>query len=282
MKTLKLKTSVTLAYREFGHGDKILLSTQNFFLSNSHMELLGKPPYDYHTYLVTMRGFGGSDHVFGEQPEDWVSAWGEDMLAFADEIGAERFFYTGISHGTLAGWYIAMHAPRRLRALAAVSGLPLFSPPGAPLPIQLPQWYEEGIVGNREALRKMAWNLWYPTNDPARLERRERCRAEHLEILAARSREEFEVTVTNISACEAATQEEYFNRLSVIDLPVLVFFGMRDVSCPLSQAIQIASRIPGAKFVSYEHFEHGAPDECPELTAQECDLFFRQTDGRVL
>ncbi len=282
MKKLKLKDGVTLAYREFGAGEKVLLSTQNFFLSASHMELLASAPYDYHVYLITMRGFGASDHVHAEQPADWVRVWGEDLLAFADGIGAERFYYTGVSHGTLAGWYVAMHAPHRLRAFAAVSGLPLFSPPGAPLPIQLPQWYEEGIVGNREALKKMAWDLWYPTNDPARLKRRERCRAEHLEILAARSREEFEVNVTNMSACEAATEEAFLARISKIDIPVLLLFGMRDASCPLSRAIEIVSRIAGAKFVSYEHFEHGAPDECPELTAQECDLFFRQTEGRIL
>ena len=54
---------ITLAYKEFGSGDKYLLSTQNFFLTDCHMELLGKPPYDYHCFLVYMRGYGKSTHI---------------------------------------------------------------------------------------------------------------------------------------------------------------------------------------------------------------------------
>ena len=34
---------VQLAYKEIGSGDKYLISTQNFFLTDCHMELLGKP-----------------------------------------------------------------------------------------------------------------------------------------------------------------------------------------------------------------------------------------------
>lgn len=282
MAKIKLSNGVVLEYHEFGEGDRYLLCTQNFFLSGNHMELLANPPYNYHTFLVTMRGYGGSDHVFCPKGLDWVALWGNDLLLFADALGIDRFYYTGISHGTLAGWYIAMHRPERLYALAAISGLPLFSAPGQPLPIKLPQWYENGIIGNREKLEKMAWNLWYPTKDPARLQRRTLCHKEHLEILAARSREEFEVVVTNMSACEAQTEEEYYAYIAKIPIPLLILFGMRDNSCSFDKAVQIARCVPGAKLVSFEHFEHGAPDECPELTAQECDMFFRQTDHRIL
>lgn len=56
IKTVSLG-DVTLAYKEFGSGDNYLISTQNFFLSGCHMELLGKPPYGYHTFLVYLRGY---------------------------------------------------------------------------------------------------------------------------------------------------------------------------------------------------------------------------------
>ena len=282
MPKIYLSTGVTLEYQEYGQGQKILLCTQNFFLSGNHMELLARHPYDFHTYLVTMRGYGGSDHVLGEPPGDWIKTWAQDLLAFADAIGATKFYYTGISHGTLAGWYIALHCQERLHAFAAVSGLPLFSPPGAPLPIQLPQWYEDGIIGNREALKKMAWNLQLPTQDPVRLQRREQCREEHLNLLVSRSREEFEVTVTNMSACEATTITEYEARIAQIQIPLLIFWGMQDTSSPIETALRLASLVPGAKFVSYQHFEHGTPDECPALLAEECNLFFRQTSNRIL
>lgn len=34
----------TLYIEEFGAGDKILISTQRFFFTGCHMELLAKPP----------------------------------------------------------------------------------------------------------------------------------------------------------------------------------------------------------------------------------------------
>lgn len=56
IKKITLKNGVTLAYKEIGAGDKYLISTQNFFLTDCHMELLGKSPYDYHCFLIYMRG----------------------------------------------------------------------------------------------------------------------------------------------------------------------------------------------------------------------------------
>ena len=63
IKTVDVK-GVKLAYREYGSGDKYLLSTQNFFFKDSHMALLGQPRYDYHCFLVYMRGYGESEHIF--------------------------------------------------------------------------------------------------------------------------------------------------------------------------------------------------------------------------
>ena len=102
---------ITLAYKEFGSGDKYLLSTQNFFLTDCHMELLGKPPYDYHCFLVYMRGYGKSTHITDNVERDYNEIWGEDLLAFAKAMGIESFYYTGVSHGNFAGWYAAFNHP---------------------------------------------------------------------------------------------------------------------------------------------------------------------------
>jgi len=278
----KLKVNgVTLSYKEIGRGNKILLSSQHFFLTDSHMELLGKPPYDYHVYLVTMRGFGESEHVFGQQPEDWTKVWGEDLLAFADAIGAEQFYYTGVSHGTIPGWYAAFHHPHRLKGFVAVSGgVPKFTKPGEPSPVQVRYW--EGLVGNREELKKIGWDTPYPTKDPKRLAYREARREEYLEILMNRKKEEFLVDVKSLTICGATTEEEYYDRISKIDAPVMILHGMRDTTADISQGVKAASLIPGAKLVSYEHYEHCTPDECPEPVALECDRFFKDIEGRIL
>lgn len=49
IKTIQVN-GTTLAYQEFGQGDKYLLSMQNFFLTDCHASLLGQPPYDYHVF----------------------------------------------------------------------------------------------------------------------------------------------------------------------------------------------------------------------------------------
>lgn len=271
---------VELEYQEFGHGDKILLTTQNFFISGNHMELLGKPPYDYHSFLVKMRGFGKSTHVFDSRPQDWAQVWGADLLAFADAIGAKRFYYTGISHGTLAGWYTAFHCPERLRGFAAVSGVPVFTPPGAPCPVSM--GYREGMEGNREKLKEISWYATYPTKDPRRLAHRQHCMQEHLDILTDRKKEEHEVNVSSLCVCGAQTDEEFRRQISAIRAPIMILYGMRDATVNVRNALEVAAMIPGAKFETYENYEHMSPDECPEEVARECDHFFHEIEGRIL
>lgn len=281
MPTIKLKNGVTLGYREIGSGNKVLISTQNFFFTDCHMELLGKPPYDYHVYLIWMRGYGESDHIFDTEPRDMIKVWGEDVLAFADAIGAERFYYSGVSHGCFAGWYIAFHQPHRLLGFAATSGVTQFTPPGRP-PFPQHKLDLDSIVGNREALEKMAWNTFYPTKDPKRLARREACRKEHLEIMMARKKEEFTVATNTMSGSDAVTEEEFYRQLSQIDVPLLIVNGMRDNLSTPEKAMKVASLVPGAKMITYEHFEHAGPDECPETVARDCDRFFHDIEGRIL
>jgi pimeloyl-ACP methyl ester carboxylesterase len=278
MAKLTLKNGVTLGYKEVGSGDKVLLSTQNFFFTDCHMELLGKPPYDYHCYLITMRGYGESDHVFDATPQDWIKVWGEDVLAFADAIGAEQFYYTGVSHGCAAGWYTAFHQPHRLRGFAATSGVTQMTMPAV---VQRKLDLDK-IVGNREELAKIAWNTFYPSKDPKRLARREACRKEHLEIMLRRKREEFMVVPNTMSGSDAKTEEEFFKQLSEMNVPLMLVNGMLDPLSTPEKALKVASLVPGAKLITYEHWEHAGPDECPEAAARDCDRFFRDIQGRIL
>ena len=281
MPKLKTKNGAALEYREFGSGDKILLSTQSFFFTGCHMELLGSPPYDYHSYLVIMRGYGESDHIF-EPNQDYAKIWGEDLLSFADTIGAERFYYTGISHGTIAGWYTALHQPQRLIAFAPSSGAAPYTKPGTAPLFPRGNINLDEVVGSREALSKMSWDTHYPTKNEKRLARREECRKEHLEIMMARKKEEFYPIPNSFSGSEAQTEEEYYKQLSGLDVPTVLINGMRDPLSTPENALKIASLIPGAKLVTYEHFEHAGPDECPETVAFECDRFFKESENRVL
>lgn len=269
----------TLHYKEFGKGNKILISTQNFFFTDCHMELLSKPPYDYRVYLITMRGYGESEHVSDDYRRDWIPIWGEDVLAFAEAKGIEQFYYSGVSHGVWAGWYIALHKPEVLKGFVSTSGIPMFTPID-----RGPAWDKnyDDIVGNRDELRKLSWNTFYPTHNTKRLARREDCKNEHLEIMLGREKEEFLIEITSMRCCHVETEEEYYERISQINVPILILLGMREPAATLDEALKLVSIIPGAQLLTYEHFEHAGPDECPEIVARDCDRFFKDTENRVL
>ena len=282
IKTVNLG-DVTLAYKEYGSGDRYLLSSQNFFFEDCHMALLGQPPYNYHCFLVYMRGYGQSSHVYDSEPRDYIQIWGDDLIRFAEAMGIPSFFYTGISHGNVCGWHIAFRRPELLRAFVCVDGIcqyreKPFQPgqgPARPSP--------ESLVGNYEALEKISWIENWPTQNPERLARRAANHKEHTEILMHRAAEEFAVPFSgDMSCCGAKSREEFYEKIAGIRLPVMIWNGGLDPLAKAEDALKIAQTIPGASLLTYQHLGHGGADECPELAARDCDRFFRDTEGRIL
>lgn len=98
-----------------------------------------------------------------------------------------------------------------------------------------------------------------------------------------RAREEF--TVPNqgdMSCCGAASEEEFYQQLSQIPVPVLIWEGGLDPLAKPEDALKVAQAIPGASLLTYQHLGHGGADECPEIAARDCDRFFQDVEGRIL
>ena len=282
MKTLEIN-GVTLAYEEYGSGNRYLISSQNFFFRDCHMALLGREPYHYHVFLIYTRGYGASTHIFDPTPRDYTTIWGKDVAAFAEAMGINSFYYTGISHGNWAGWYLALNRPELLRGFACGNGIAQFRDPDARMPVPpRPELDLDRVVGNREALEKMAWMENWPTNNPDRLRRRAGNHKEHLQILLNRKREEFTVRNTNMSCCDAKTREEFYETMAKISVPVLFLHGMLDPLAKIEDVVRLSQAIPGSQIKAYQNLGHGGGDECPEIFARDCDRFFRDTEGRVL
>lgn len=282
MKTLEIN-GVTLAYEEYGSGNRYLISSQNFFFRDCHMALLGREPYHYHVFLIYTRGYGVSTHIFDPTPRDYTTIWGKDVAAFAEAMGINSFYYTGISHGNWAGWYLALNRPELLRGFACGNGIAQFRGPDARTPVPpRPELDLDRVVGNREALEKMAWMENWPTNNPDRLRRRAGNHKEHLQILLNRKKEEFTVRNTNMSCCDAKTREEFYETMAKIDVPVVFLHGMLDPLAKIEDVVRLSQAIPGSQIKAYQNLGHGGGDECPEIFARDCDRFFRDTEGRVL
>ena len=283
IKTVKVN-GITLAYREYGSGDKYLLSTQNFFFKDSHMALLGQPPYDYHCFLVYMRGYGESEHIYDETLRDYAEVWGEDLMAFAEVMGIQSFYYTGISHGNWAAWYIVFHKPELIRAYVCCDGITQYHEErDLPGPLKKMRDHAEEYVGNKEVLSRVAWIENWPTENPQRLKRRKDNFEEHLDILMHRKKEEFALPMLgDMTGCKAKSQEELIERLHEISFPVLIWEGGLDPLATPEAALEVAKAIPGAQYLMYQHLGHGGADEMPELTARDCDRFFKDVEGRIL
>ena len=275
---------VRLAYREYGFGEKHLLSTQNFFFKNSHMALLGQAPYDYHVFEIYMRGYGESEHIFDESLKDYAEVWGKDLIAFAETMGIKSFYYTGISHGNWAAWYTAFNRPEMIKAYACVDGIVQYhEDKDIPGPLKKMRDEAEKYVGNKELLSKAAWIETWPTNNPDRLKRRKENYEEHLDILMHRKLEEFALPMLgDMTGCHAKSQAELIERLHEIDFPVLIWQGGLDPISPTDAALEVVQAIPGAKFIVYQHYGHGSADECPEVAARDIDRFFKDSENRIL
>ena len=248
------------------------------------MALLGQPPYDYHCFLVYMRGYGESEHIYDETLRDYAEVWGEDLMAFAEVMGIKSFYYTGISHGNWVAWYIAFHKPELIRAYVCCDGITQYHEErDLPGPLKKLRDHAEEYVGNKEVLSRVAWIENWPTENPQRLKRRKENFEEHLDILMHRKREEFALPMLgDMTGCKAKSQEELIERLHEISFPVLIWEGGLDPLATPEAALEVAKAIPGAQYLMYQHLGHGGADEMPELTARDCDRFFKDVEGRIL
>lgn len=268
-----------LFYEEFGTGDKVLISTQRFFFTGCHMELLAKPPYDYHVYLITMRGCGKSDHIDENFQRDWTKIWGEDVKAFAKSLGINQFYYSGISHGCWAGWYIALHYPHLLKGFCVTSGVAQYANSSVP---DMDYKQAKQLVGNKELLKEKAWNCHLKTNNKARLVKRAACVQEHYNLLLSYTADEFMIRNTNTAACEASSETELYKKLSKINIPILIINGAHDNLSTPEKALKAALVIPNSQFLLYENMDHGGPDECPQEIARACNRFFNDIENKLL
>ena len=216
-------------YQEYGSGDRFILCSQidheyTAFSFEREMARRG-----FHVFLLTDRGFGRSTHTEENFGLGWYDRFADDVVAFADRIGADRFVYSGASHGSGVGWHLCLRHPERLVCFFASVAGPL-SPEGIPV---------EGVLrGNTVTDKKdpdapefcsLPDFFFVPTDDPALQERRRICRETDRALRASEDYEKIfespETLKINIGPALLATRTEENLRqaLRTIRTPVLMF-----------------------------------------------------------
>jgi pimeloyl-ACP methyl ester carboxylesterase len=262
MPKLKIAESVELYYEEYGSGDDVVLSAHMAITpGDSYQKRLGNA--GFHVYSLQLRGFGESTHVFEAPQGGWYPFWAEDVFRFAQTVGANRFIYTGVSHGSGVGWNLALAHPEALHAFVAVVG--------APHDRTKPRTRGMGVDGaNPPPMFEV------PTTDPVRLERRAQ-RARFMEARAQRlsSPEERAINPGRLFP-ELDTNEQVAERLSKVKTPLLLLAAAQDDLIPAEMSLLTLKSVQGAKLVMYQDHSHSLAHEAPERLVDEFVLFMEE------
>jgi pimeloyl-ACP methyl ester carboxylesterase len=265
-----------LWYEEFGSGDEIVLSSAMGFAAGAYPEILASAPTSYHVYTIQARGFGRSTHPAAVPEIGWLDQWADDVCAFADRLGADRFIYTGISHGGGIGWHIARRHPERLKALISVVGTPHDRAGGT-----------ESSAGRRRFIEQrrdpavvtsILEHMAGPTDDPDRLASRRVRFAAAAEEAARRPDDEAQINQGKPYP-DAKTDEELAEVYRGIRVPVLILAAMRDGVISPEAALRAAVNVRGAKAVLFEDEGHMMGEESPERLAREVRVFVDELNG---
>lgn len=93
--------------------------------------------------------------------------------------------------------------------------------------------------------------------------------------------EEFLINNENFAVTDAASEEELYELVRQIPVPVLLINGGMDELSTMAEVLHIAQLIPGAKLIMYQNMGHSGLHECPEMVAADMDLFMREHEKYV-
>lgn len=257
--------NVSIYYEELGSGDRYVISTQCSHGPYSLERELAKR--GFHVFLLTNRGFGRSSHVTEDYGEHWYDHFAEDVICFADQMGIDRFAYSGASHGAGTGWHVTLNHPERLICFFAVV-------PG-------PHNLDEG----RSSIRSMGLRGERPmgsfvaeTDDPRLLERR-RLSAETEQTLRRQPDYQAVYESPETRAIDYGrpllalqTEANVQQALKTIQVPTLIMGGMEDFISRPDLMVRSGQCLPHCKLVIHSGFGH-CLDICEEL-ADEAVRFY--------
>jgi 3-oxoadipate enol-lactonase len=178
-----------------------------------------------------VRGHGASDVQAGDATLDQLGA---DLLALADQAGAQRFAYCGVSLGGLVGQWLGVHAPRRVSALVLSNAAPHLPPPEG--------WTQRMQLARGAGMGALVDMVMPRFFSPAWRDRDEPFYHSMRTSFAAMSGEGY-------AACCAAIRDADFRAsLPRIDVPTLVISGSLDTATPHETCgAQLVAGIPGAR-----------------------------------
>lgn len=261
---VEINKDIKLSYEEFGEGDNIILSAQVGFYHPGMQDYMAK--LGYHVYCITLRGFAPSSYVTEDYGEEWYNVFADDVAAFADKMGIDKFIYMGASHGAGVGWHIMLRHAHRVKAFIAV--------------VAGPHSLKEGTMSYRQMLEKGIIKEVPPfnppiDNDPSR-EKRRGIRAEHISHNPPADPREQAIDYGR-PLMYLKSEEKLCDALRTIKTPTLLIGGTQDPISKTELMMRTAECLPHCKLVIYSNCGHDIDTDLIEEVSDEADRFLKTT-----
>ncbi len=185
-----------------------------------------------------------------------------DVLAVADDAGADRFHFVGCSLGGVIGFELWRTVPERIASLSLVATFAAY--PNAGDTVRKITEAAMEAPDMRTFARSRAARLLPPGAPPERY-------AETLEQMACKSRRSY------IASTNATWAGDYRGLLKELTVPALVICGELDQIAPPALSHEIASQIPGARFAQIAGGAHVVNADRPAEFNAELRSFLEQT-----
>jgi 3-oxoadipate enol-lactonase len=182
------------------------------------------------------------------------------VLRLADEQGADRFFYAGVSLGGAVGVELALRHPDRLLAFSTICSLPRFGEPAA--------WQERAALVRAQstaALVVPSAGRWFA---PDFVARNPRVASALLHALSDADDESYAL------CCEVLADYDARAELAAIATPLLAISGEFDPVATTASVTEFAAGVQNGRAVEVAGAGHLAPAEQPERVAELLSAFF--------
>lgn len=253
-----LRTGICMAYMEVGDTDNPPMILSHGFCDNSRSTRPVLETYQkyFHVFAVDNRGHGQSD-----KPECYAypsAVLGEDLLAFADNMGLKTFFLSGVSMGSMAAQYVAFSHPERVRKLALISTMCWFH--------STPDEFIEAI----ENLKRYEYNP--PTLE---MELPTVSKFTDHEFGPAFYKEMLEWPMhARLAAWRGMMMTDHRRFLQFIKAPTIVIWGENDDLITLEYKLEFRQLMPNAGFIALHGGTHEIQQEQPREISERVTGFF--------
>lgn len=234
-----------MSYFEHGAGPEPIIFVHGFISTHSWWlpTLAQLSPDDYHAYALDLRACGESDQIATGHT---IAQHADDVHAFAEALGLERFTLVGHSLGGGIAMQYALNHQDRLKALVLVDPL---APYGTTLSANATAW-TNAQVGNPEGIRTLVLGAFAtpPTGDYLKRLVDEGVRWD---------------SPIYLGMMDDMARFRIADQISAITVPTLLTWGDKDIVIPFPAIVETFTRIPGCSLEIWHGVGHSGPIEIP-------------------